>query len=259
MKRSKNVRRLRVFFAFILLIVGIYCFAFAKQIRCECVSFSSLAKVDELVYLDPKMTIEERRSVLLMVGAAKQRLEAFMGPIQSAPKIIAGLDESVIGRFGQSGSKTAVTHLHFGRAAIVLGPDGINVDVIAHEMLHAELCKRIGWLNRELRLPVWFDEGLAMQVDYRDSYSEAAWQQKSEEGRLAPKMETITSRSKFFDERTWWMNYASSKHEVARWLTVVGHDGLEKLIDSRSKGERFASHYRSLESAKSLGGANEGK
>jgi hypothetical protein len=48
-----------------------------------------------------------------------------------------------------------------------LGPEGQNIDVIAHEYMHAEVHHRVGWLNYSLNVPIWFMEGLATLVDFR--------------------------------------------------------------------------------------------
>jgi len=58
------------------------------------------------------------------------------------------------------------------RAIMVIGPDGINLDVLSHEMCHTELYHRLGWWRKEMRIPTWFDEGLAMQLDYRNTVSQ---------------------------------------------------------------------------------------
>lgn len=47
---------------------------------------------------------------------------------------------------------------------VVIGPDGFNEDVIAHELLHSELRTR---LKNKDKVPEWFDEGLATVVDHR--------------------------------------------------------------------------------------------
>lgn len=52
----------------------------------------------------------------------------------------------------------------------MIGPKGQNIDVIAHEWLHAEIQKRVGYLRFIMEVPVWFDEGAALTLDYRDPF-----------------------------------------------------------------------------------------
>jgi len=80
-----------------------------------------------------------------------------------------------------------------GRACVMIGPNGQNVDVVAHEMAHAELFLRVGWLARWLQIPTWFDEGVAMQVDYRSRYDLPA-----EKIPNAGDVRALTTFSKFF-------------------------------------------------------------
>ncbi len=49
---------------------------------------------------------------------------------------------------------------------IVVGPSGINIDVLAHELSHVEIVARVGYWQWR-RISNRFDEGLAVQADYR--------------------------------------------------------------------------------------------
>lgn len=43
-------------------------------------------------------------------------------------------------------------------AIILFGPNGQNLDVMAHELVHAELAHRSSALLRIYKIPSWFDE-----------------------------------------------------------------------------------------------------
>jgi len=223
-----------------------YTIVFAKQIRCHFVAWSELKAVDDRLYVDPNMPPEQIAQIVSMVAEARRRDAQFYGVLQATPVTIAGQDTRVIDKFGQRGNRMAVTHLYLGNAYIVLGPDGLDVDVVAHETMHAELSDRLGWLKREMSIPAWFDEGLAMQADYRESYSEEAWQQRTENGRLAPPLANLVSLTAFTG-RDYWMSYATSKHELKRWLNVVGQQGFREFLKRMETGEDFAEAYQSTE------------
>ncbi|MDZ7923630.1 MAG: hypothetical protein U5M23_06135 [Marinagarivorans sp.] len=57
-----------------------------------------------------------------------------------------------------------------GELCIIIGPQGQNVDVIAHEWLHAEIQHRVGFFRFLKEIPVWFDEGAALTLDYREPF-----------------------------------------------------------------------------------------
>ena len=94
--------------------------------------------------------------------------------------------------------------------------------MLSHELAHVELSARIGYWNRD-EIPNWFDEGLAVQFD--DRYSDAEWRTRTDNGRTAPdlgQMAIIT-----YDDR---LGYLTAKHEVQRWLDVVGQEGFFVLL-----------------------------
>ena len=55
----------------------------------------------------------------------------------------------------------------FFRECIFLGPKGVNVDVIAHELVHAEVRHITNIFTEFTKLPAWFIEGTGIKVDYR--------------------------------------------------------------------------------------------
>lgn len=243
---GRSKRRLVVLLLlFVLIPVGCTA-AYGAQIRCQLVGWSGMTRLPGNIFVAPETTDVEKNTFVSLHSEAVLRNKAFLGETFSSPIVIVASTPELMSRFGQTGNRTAVTHLAFGTAAIVIGPDGANVDVVAHELLHAEIAHRIGWWNRELRLPVWFDEGLAMQVDYREAYSEEAWQTRTEFGANAPEVTKLTSQRSFFTEKS-WLHFATAKHEVARWLDVVGHDGLLDLLRSLEAGKPFSDAYHAIE------------
>lgn len=121
------------------------------------------------------------------------------------------------------------------RACVFVGPKGANVDVVAHELVHAGVFDRVGPWVRMMQIPVWFDEGLAMQVDHRDRYA------------LPDNPDTayvrhLNSPADFFvsDQQSLSCHYASAKVEVARWLNAVGTHTVYGRLARRRSGESFS-------------------
>ena len=233
-------------FGLLMVIISASCVVVcAKQIRCELIHWSNMKEVSKSLYVDPDMSQPQVAQIVQMTVEAKQRVAQFYGEAQSTPIIIAGQDERAMGRYLQPGNRTATTYLYFGKAYVVLGPDGLSVDVVAHEFMHAELSKRIGGLDRQFKIPTWFDSGLAMQADNREGYSEKEFQRKTEGGKLAPSLSRITSDRTFYTS-DYWVNYATSKHEVNRWFKIVRKQGLADFL-RRVRNEPFADAYESTE------------
>jgi hypothetical protein len=242
---NKRLKKFTVLGLLLLTLAASYAVVLSRQIRCQLVHWSNLKKVNSSLFVDPDMSRQQVSQIVQMTIEARQRVAQFYGNLEANPLIIAGQDEKVIGKYARSGNRTATTYLYLGEAYVILGPDGLNVDVIAHELMHAELSERIGFLRREFKIPTWFDSGLAMQADYRESYSEEEWQKKTEGGKLAPSLKHLTSEKEFYTS-DYWVNYATAKHEVGRWFAIVGSQGLADFL-TRIKSEKFTEAYESIE------------
>ena len=122
------------------------------------------------------------------------------------------------------------------RVCVFIGPKGRSVDVVAHELVHAEVFERVGPWARATQLPVWFDEGLAMQVDYREAYDLS-------ENFDTSFVRTLASPADFYTagEDALTMNYGSAKVEVARWVAGVGARSVFAQLARLRNGEPFAS------------------
>ncbi len=155
----------------------------------------------------------------------------------------------------------------WGASYLILGPTGNNADVIAHELCHDELFARLGWWRVKRQIPQWFNEGLALMVDYRFS-SPAVWELPAGSGPNGRGFDAIdrmpfahrpmlkladleTTRDFFGGTPTHVMlAYQTAADEVSRWLAIVGRAGVPALTDSIAAGHNFGDAYRQLERKK---------
>lgn len=155
----------------------------------------------------------------------------------------------------------------WGSSYLILGPEGNNTDVIAHELCHDELFARLGWWRVKRQIPQWFNEGLALMVDYRFS-NPATWQQPDRLAHRPPfsdetpslpfpqrpilKLTDLETTRDFFggDGMHTMLAYQTAADEVARWLAVVGRAGVPVLGSAVQAGHDFGDTYRQLERAK---------
>ena len=134
-------------------------------------------------------------------------------------------------------------------SVVVLGPQGMNGDVAAHELAHAELAERTSAWLRTFRVPTWFDEGLAMQPDHREAYGRPALRRYLAEIEV-PRLRDIDRPSTFFRTGTAGRaNYAFARCVVGAWLAAHGPERLQRLIDGVGwtrpfPAEEFAAHER---------------
>ena len=169
-----------------------------------------------------------------LLSEARIRIQNTFGTPQSIPIVVFFNGESAFWPFklNEYGS----THFLGPRTCIMVGPKGQNPDVIAHELMHAEIANRVGFWGRFTRLPAWFDEGLAMQVDFRSQY--VLRNGANSETKF---VKTLWSARDFFvpDDELLTKNYASAKAEVALWVADVGKQSVYSELERIRRGEAF--------------------
>jgi hypothetical protein len=114
-----------------------------------------------------KGSLKASESIDFIAEGAKRVSDTFGATIASPMIILADtVDESR--KF--FASETATPHVSLFGSCIILGPNGQNVDVIAHEFAHAEIFARLGWVTWILEMPRWFEEGVSLLVDLREPF-----------------------------------------------------------------------------------------
>ena len=167
-----------------------------------------------------------------LLQEAKGRIEAKFGLMQSKPVIVFFEEQDSFWplRLNEYGSASFLG----SKTCVVIGPKGQNVDVIAHELMHAETEHRVGYWRRWLELPIWFDEGLAMQVDHRERYNLPKGMETSYVRKLNSVSDFAVSDGDLLTN-----HYASSKSEVALWVSKVGTDSVYDQLNSIKEGLSF--------------------
>ena len=228
---------------FLLIGASSYKLASNELVHCYLVRWSTLENIGPNLYVDPDMPDSQRQLLLSSINTSKKRISTLYGGFTATPIIIAGYTMEVMEFYGgNSYNRAGRTHITPVATFIILGPDGVvSVDVLAHELAHAEFTERIGYWNRN-KFPNWLDEGLAVQFDCR--YSDVEWRAMTDNGRLAPDLDQIGTIK--HDD---WLGYATAKHEVRRWLDVVGQEGFLELLQSIQSEDEFRETYQSIEQA----------
>lgn len=197
--------------------------------------------------LTDSASASDRLRYLQLTRDARARIESTFGAVNSKPVLVyfngrssAGSDGSSDGRSGSLGpfklNSYGSTQFIGSRACILIGPQGQNVDVVAHELMHGELHHRVGYWQRFLQVPTWFDEGLAMQVDFRPRYtlSSAGAEEQAY-------LKNLTTSTSFFvaDDKTLTRHYALAKRVVADWLHTAGANTLYPRLQRIQDGATF--------------------
>lgn len=206
------------------------------------------------LYADAEMSDTQRAALAEIVAPARQRVHEHFGGVRSTPDILACSTEAC---FQSSGGMTARAKA-YGSSKILLSPRGLTVALLSHEWSHAEFYTRVGGYGRMLRVPEWFNEGLAVVVSNEPTHSEEVWQAVNATGIPVPALEELYSARdwliasrRYHDEE---LNpeglkvvYAVAGHEVRRWYRNAGPEGLDRLIQMLRQGEDFDETYKEIE------------
>ena len=178
---------------------------------------------------------------------ALERVEAFWGERISEPRIVFSHRAESIEKAGGNHDACTVVLPGMVQTYISLTEEYWTADILSHEMNHAELHARL-YQDRKVYtqlVPAWFDEGVCLQTDLRDSFDEDSWALLAESAEELPVLASMETGENFFagsaEERR--IRYTVSRHELAVWLEARGSDGLIALLEQVSTGTPFASVY----------------
>ena len=210
---------------------------FPQQTRSILISYSGFNK-DGRLYFNKNTPQNKVDTVKQLIELAANRVAGFWGQKTCNPKYIYCESEEDFKKYGSPYSVPALTHIKLG-AYIVISNEGIDLDIIAHEIAHAEFYERLGFYNWSFKIPSWFDEGLAMQNDNRDYYSEDTLKARSNNYKNLPDIKKLKSGKQFNEEGTHeqiMLNFMTARLEVKNWYTK---EKLDKLIKDINAGKSF--------------------
>lgn len=144
-------------------------FVFYKKeaIVCELIPYSNFQEISSNVFVDASIQYSQQNNFSNVVDDAFLRVSGVYGNPISNPRIIATVDT----KYAKYGfNTTGMQTPGFFNECIFLGPRGLNTDVLAHEIVHAEVRHRTSVFVELIELPVWFIEGTGIKVDYRSPF-----------------------------------------------------------------------------------------
>ena len=248
MKKIKRKHKIIGAFTIILIAFVIYFIQFTSLGYKITVPLRGYIKVKDNIYIDKDFK-GDKSNVLSIIAEANDRLTKFWGNTKSKPTIIISNNEKKLKKLGWTGNPAlTTTTVFFGaHSYVVIAPKGLNVDVTAHELTHAELHYRLydGKIVHKTLIPTWFDEGIATQNDYRENYNYDAWLKATNQGKKIINFSELNTLSQFYnsniDVRRY--NYIVSKHEVENWIKTHSVEDMIFLINSINKGTAFHDLY----------------
>ncbi|WP_337045100.1 hypothetical protein [Emticicia sp. 17c] len=232
-----------IFFVFFLFI-----WVFPQVLRCAFIRYDNFSAIEKNVYVSASSTLKQQDSLKKYIKIAKKRIHEFWGGRQGEATLIFCNNLADYQQFCQTTEGAGCTiGTPFG-SWIVINKDGLNADVIAHEMSHDELISRLGWWKTKTKVPTWFDEGLALMLDYRFVATQDTLQRyaayTSELRFIAPKpipLSSLISEKDFFGHGEYFTKaaYFTAAATIAKKIARKGKKGIYSTIDTLKQKNIF--------------------
>lgn len=209
-----------------------------------CPSCFGFERLSDRVFIEPGITVMERRRLESDLAAAGRRVGDMYGTLQARPVVLVCYSKACDRRIGGKGARAAT----YGWHVIRVSPRGSNTVILAHELAHAEFHYRVGWIAMlTSAYPAWFDEGLAVLVS-RDPRSLRLSRLQAPRCRvvMAPEEVARLPRTPWDWSSEMWRTrdlYEKAACAVARWYQAAGREGVLSLIEDLRSGARFATAF----------------
>jgi hypothetical protein len=238
--RKIIIRTCLVFIILIPIAAFAHFIIFPQETRSILIDYLNFKK-DGRIYFNVSTPHTQIDSLKSLINQASIRIGNFWGQKESNPKFIYCDNDVDFKKYSVNPSAPAVTYLKLG-SVIVLSADALNLDILAHELSHAEFYERIGFYKFNYKIPSWFKHGLAMQNDYRDYYSDDTLRVKSANFKNLPDIKSFNSDQQFYagSLQQIMLNYMTAKHEIKNWYTK---DKLDRFLKKINSGKTFKTAF----------------
>jgi hypothetical protein len=256
---ARAFRIVKVVVALLFMLPASLFFLYPQIFYCELIQFSGFQESGQ-VYFSPEVKPASYKKLRTIINQSGARIDSFYSGRKSSPKIIICSNPQQYAKYCSSteGAGCSVG-TPWGNSYVVLNQQGANVDVIAHEMSHIELLKRVGWWKVTSEIPQWFNEGLALMLDRRfvnnpdpaGRYLEYMdeWMYYTGGGQEILELAEIATIKDFFNggQKHVMLAYMSSGMEVSYWLAMGGNRGVRKFVQNLNAGQSFDEAYSGSE------------
>lgn len=233
MKPGKRIV-IRTFVAFVLLIGASFAglvVAMPGAATCAFLEQTSLVLWSDSKYAESTDEMDHKRYEALLTQA-RSRISRTFGDSTSNPHIVFfnSTQPFIFYQPNLYGS----TQFFGNKVCVFIGPEGQNIDVVSHELVHADIFSILGAIDRTLHLPVWLDEGIAMQVDHRPEYV-----LENPDFRKLSEVNSWNTYREFFDasaDGELANRYALAKTRAAGWVEATGTEPLYTILKGLVSG-----------------------
>ena len=246
--KNKSMKFLKYFFYALITLASLFVWVFPQFLRCFCVEYDNFLEIKPNIFVEEKTSKMQQDSLIKYVENAKMRLKTFWGSKNGQATIIFSKNAKTYQKYAKTTEGAGFSIVTPLGSWIILNQDGLNVDVIAHEMCHDELMTKLGWWKTKQEIPTWFDEGLALMLDYRFVSSQDSIQRyndyRNEVSYLSAipiPLNELNTQKDFFGrgERFTKIAYLTSAVEVSRKISMKGKKEIFRIINKTEKEGKF--------------------
>ena len=268
MKPNKPSQRLyfklgKLFVIGFIVVTASLFFLYPQIFYCELIRFSGFRSETGTIYFSPEIKPIHYKKLKSIIISSEARVDSFFQGKKSSPTIIVCRDPQEYQKYCSSTEGAGCSlGTPWGNSFVILNAQGMNVDVISHEMSHTELLARLGWWTIATEIPQWFNEGIALMLDrrfvnnsdkigrYFDYMDE--WLYYTGGGQQILELRDMASIKGFFNtnQKQVMLAYMSAGLEISYWLILSEEDGLQKLITDMQSGKSFDEAYSRAEAGK---------
>lgn len=232
----------------IIILSLIFTSLFPQFIRCFFVVYDNFEEIKPMVFVEKGLSEYQKNSLINNVALAKKRIQNFWGKQDGQAKIIFCKNSETYQKYAKTNESAGFSIGTPLGSWIILNKDGQNVDVIAHEMCHDELMTKLGWWKTQQQIPTWFDEGLALMLDYRFVNTQDSIQRyidyQAELNYLSPiptPLRELETQKDFFGESEAFTKiaYFTSAVAVSKKISVKGKKEIFRIIEKTKKEGKF--------------------
>ena len=221
---------------------------FPQFIRCYFIAFDDFQEIKQGVFVEKSTPKWQRDSLMSYTKKAQNRVKYFWGSREGKAKIIFCKNLNIYQKYAKTNEGAGFSVGTPLGSWIILNSEGLNVDVLAHEMCHDELMTNLGWWITKREIPTWFDEGLALMLDYRFVATQDSIQRyidyRTELNYLSPlpiPLRELNTQKDFFGQSESFTRiaYFTSAVEVSRKISLKGRKEIFGIIETTRKKGKF--------------------
>ena len=177
------------------------------------------------IFVNAEMPTTQRKQFLQTVKQSKVAINQFFGGMESTPKIYACSTRKCFKKFG---GVPAIAKT-INDDTVLLSAKGLDKTTLTHELAHAEFHKRLGTKHLWHKVPMWFDEGLAVLACKDPKYAKSV---------PTMSLAKLSTHDQWLDAaRNKKPVYNIARQAIESWYKGVGTKGLQDLIARLKNGE----------------------